>query len=189
MYHHVSNQPATTPKGHLTHVVEPNRGHLRQPKGQHGSPSLQPNPPILGRILRAEPKHQKPARGHHQWEEHGRQPILCLRHPAPLLLRLVLQLPVRQHVRVDIADDAPNHAADVDQPDVGTPQIRRHGNQLRTDERDGHDATNQPGVVQHDHPRAREQEGAPRLDEVVQQAAVGVWVAAEVDVEGVGEGV
>ncbi len=42
--------------------------------------------------------------------------------------------------------------------------------------------------MQHDHPRARQQERGPGLDEVVYQAAVGVGVAAEVGLERLDKG-
>lgn len=180
----ISSIPRTGKQDFCTHVVEPNRRHLHEPERHHPKPHLQPDPALRARARPCEAEHEEPARRDAQRREHQGQPVLRLGEALPPVLRLALEPRVGDGVRVGGAEHGADEGADVDEADVGAPAVRRHGEDLRRDGRDGDDAADQPAVVRHDHPRAGQPQRAPRLQEAAHHAA-----GRPDEAEGAGEGV
>lgn len=145
---------------------------MHQTKRHHGKPCRETDPAILGRVLAREAKDEEPARGDDERGKHGRQPALRFRQPAARTLDLLLQLSIGEEIRVESAQAGPDDASNVDQPDVGAPEVRRCRHELGPDRGDGDDAADEACVVKHNDPCAWQPQRLPGSEEIAHDAAV-----------------
>ena len=107
-------------------------------------------------MLRTEPKHKEPPGRDSKRQEHGWQSVLGFGDPAAPVLGAGLESGVGQKVSVRISNGGADQTPDVDEPGIALPEIGRHRNKLWADDGHGDDATDKAGVVQHNHPGARQ---------------------------------
>lgn len=168
-----------------THIAKPHRRDLRECKGHHAVRNLQPNPLVFPGVLRAESKHQQPARADGQsGQQHGDSRfgfgvsvVLDLGRPLEAL--------VRHHGGAAAANDDADQRAHEEEPRVLAPLVRGKAEDLGPDRRYDGDAADQPAVLEHDDGRGRQLEREPWLLELMPHVAL---VRAELQRLDEGEG-
>lgn len=78
---------------------------------------------------------------------------------------------INDEIRCCSAKEATDKTTQVQKADIVAPEVRRHGEELRSDSGNCDEPTKETSIVKHDDPSPRERERPPRTEKVLQQMA------------------